>query len=359
MKARLNRILITAALLLPLYQPAAAARPAVAQHGEQTRDIESTEVTRSRRRGRSPRPGRRYFYEVRQGQAPRAGSRRPGAGRMSQAATTAATAFPVGRPPRDKTYATVGVTLWRVRPATEAELEDPKVTKERLEWDRQEHEVVATRISDEAAVADKDLIQMSVEYLPYDGGGGASGRAAYLYVINSEQFPDGSVKNSRLIFPTRMTYDGDNRVLPGKVVTLPDPRRPFRVGRSTSSQAQAFETYTVVLSPVPLTSELPQQALGRKAMPVPTEWVTGLERRWGGGEARADLRGGVGRARTQRELNAAGDTDASRSTGDADEDLTQDDSPPQTVFRKVVRPGTPLVVTIKLPFKEAAAGLKP
>jgi hypothetical protein len=342
-------------LLPPLYQ-AAPRGPVAAQDEDQTRDIESTEVTRSRRRGRGSQPKQNYRYQVR-----RAGSRPDPGARMDKSspksvAKVAAQPFPVGAPPKGKTYMTVGITLWRVREATEAEVKNPKVPKERMKWGQQEHEVVATRISDDSPISDEDLIQMSVEYLPERDGAGAmpANRAAYLYVINREQFTDGSMRNARMIFPTRLTYNGDNRMLPGQTVTLPDPTRPFRIRRGNSGQPQSYETYTIILAPEPLGPELPQE-LGRSAMELPPNLLAGWERQWGTGEIRADLRDGVGQVRTQRELEASGDPAETRSTEDSGNDLSQDDPPPQTVFRSVVKPGATMLLTLRLPFRESAA----
>lgn len=254
---------------------------------------------------------------------------------------------------------TVGVTLWRVHRATEAERKDPGVRKERMRLSRQEPdaEVVVERISDNTPITKQDFIQIGIEYLPYRHTTGRylSERICYLYVVNREQFPDGSLKNARLIFPTSVTYDGDNRLMAGRTVMLPDPRRPFRITSSTSGQAQAYETYTIIISPAPLDAELPRE-LSAQAMDLSPELPAKWERQWGAGEARADLRGGLSAKRTAREIVSSGDPSAGeRGTVDSEADLTQDDPLPQIVFRKVVRPGTPMMVTIKVPFKEIAA----
>lgn len=342
-KRRLHRMSILLVLWLAVYQPVAS-QPTAAQGEEKERDIEAKEVLPGRRQGKNPRQASSYRYRV----------KRPT--NVTGAAKAAGPLFPAGPPPKGKAYMTIGVTLWRVRPATEAESKDPKVSIERMMWERQERDVVVTRISDDSPIGDQDLIQMSVEYLPdrYGAGAGPANRAAYLYVVNQEQFPDGSLKNARLIFPTQQTYEGDNRLLPGKTVTLPDPERPFRVSRGNSGQAQAYETYTIILSPTPLESKLPEE-IGRDAMELSPDLVAGWGRLWGADEARADLRSSIGQSRTQRELAANGDTGGARSTKDSDEDLTQDDPPPQTVFRKVVRPGAAMLITVRLPFKENPA----
>jgi hypothetical protein len=224
-----------------------------------------------------------------------------------------------------------------------------------MTWDREDHAVVVKRISDEVPAPNQDLLQMSIEYLPDPKGTGPGGsnKAAYLYVINREQFPDGSFRNARLIFPTLLTYAGDNRLLPGKTVTLPDPTRPFRITRDAAAQTQAFETYTIILSPSPLEGELPRE-VSRRAMELPPDLVTKWEQQIGITEVRADLRGGVGQVRSQREMLASGDAGESRGTEDSAEDLTQDDLPPQTVFRKAAKPGAGMLVIVRVPFKEAS-----
>lgn len=362
MKCKLSRILVVLAFGLIFYLPITL-RLSEAQDVEQGRDIESIEVTRSRRRGRNPQSSRGGRYKVKLPATPygtaQLGNRKSGRGRTSgiqeSATKTASPQFPVGLPPKGKTYMTLGVTLWRIRPATEAESKDPKVSTEKMNWDGQEHEVVATRISDESSITEKDLIQMTVEYLPERNGAGAmpSNQAGYLYVINREQF-DRSLKNPRLIFPTLLTYDGDNRLLPGKTVTLPDPKRPFRIRRGNDDgQVQTYETYTIILSPVPLDAELPQE-LGKKAMELEPNLIKGWEQQMGITEIRAELRTGVGQVRTQRELASSGDLGEVRGTEDTIDDLTQDDPPPQTVFRKVVKPGEGMFVIVRVPFKEAS-----
>ncbi len=221
--------------------------------------------------------------------------------------------------------------------------------------DHQEREFFVTRLSDDTPLAENDLIQISVEYLPKVDGENAEPAASpfYLYVVNREQF-GASLKNPRLIFPTRATYEGDNRLFPGQTVTLPDPTRPFRIKRgSDGGSAQAFETYTFILSPVSLHSELPGE-VSRRAMELQPELVSVWERDWSAGVARADLKDGLGRAREEKELRASGNIYEVRSTEDTAEELTRDDPPPQTIFRRVARPGETLLVTLRLPFKDTA-----
>ena len=55
-----------------------------------------------------------------------------------------------------------------------------------------------------------------------------SPRAGYLYVIDREQYADGSTSDPYLIFPTLRIRGGNNSVRAGKVIELPD-RNAFKL----------------------------------------------------------------------------------------------------------------------------------
>jgi hypothetical protein len=261
----------------------------------------------------------------------------------------------VGKPSRGQTYATIGVTIARGRAATEAESKNDSIAKVRSDG----RELVFERISDSSPVQHGTLIQMMIEYLasPDAAGKHQSNQIGYLYVINRVQYADGKFGPARLIFPTSRTYGGDNRVLPGKTVMLPAPNRPWQITRSKSGAVQTFETYTIVISPAVLTDNQGRELQGDENSGQSLEaLVIGWTRIWGGAQSRGDLERGEGVLITQREQAASGEPSArQRDTGELDSDLTQDDPPPQMIFSKVLRPGSKILVTIKLPFKEAAA----
>jgi hypothetical protein len=291
------------------------------------------------------------------------GNRRPGKSAQKRRYQTSR-AFPHRIPPRGKTFMTVGVTIARGRLATDAEINTSDVAKVRgcVQWEERKcanrKEMVLERMSDNSAVSDKDQIQMTIEYLAYLDASRdkQSNHIGYLYVINREQYPDGTYSKPKLIFPTLNTYGGDNRVMPGKTVIMPDPERPWTISRSDSGKVQAFETYTLVVSPEPL-KELSGQELQLEANQIMLDeklfssWV----RLWGGNESRGDLESGAGQLITQREVKSSGSLNRKRSTNDDVDDLNLDDPPPQIIFRKVVNPGGKMLVTVRLPYKEAAA----
>lgn len=269
---------------------------------------------------------------------------------------------------RGRSLATIGVTIARGRVATEAEILDRTIATVQgcVKWtddkcvDRKS--MVLPRILDDTPVSDGDQIQMTIEFLSYlTGSGQQVNRIAYLYVINSEQYADGSWGEARLIFPTLRTYGGDNRVLPGKTVTLPAPNRPWTISRSVSGKQHVFETYTVIVSAQPLTGlEGQKLQLKERAIELDEALVGSWIRKWGGKEARAVLENGVGQLTTQREVDSSGTVDArERGTHDEADDLSLDDPAPQVVFRKIVNPNDKLLVTIKLPFKQPTATPSP
>jgi hypothetical protein len=229
--------------------------------------------------------------------------------------------------------------------------------------------MVLTRILDDGNVSDKEQIQINIEYLASLDASDSkqSNRIGYLYVINREQYSISNDDTGKpvLIFPTVNTYHGDNRVLPGKTVTLPRPERPWTISRSDSGKVQAFETYIIIISPEPLKDASGLELYGEANLKKVTNknnqivldeslvksWVS----QWGGSEARGSLEGGVGQLVTQREVKSSGDLSVNkRSTGEDEEDLKQDDPLPQMIFRKVVNPGVKMLVTVRLPYKDAA-----
>jgi hypothetical protein len=272
--------------------------------------------------------------------------------------------FPNGTPPRGKTFVTVGVTIARGRLATEAEINQSDVAKVKgcVQWEDRKcvsrKEMVLARLSDDSAVSDKEQIQMTIEYLAYLDASNdkQSNRIGYLYVISREQYPDGTYSRPKLIFPTLNTNGGDNRVLPGKTVIMPDPERPWTISRSDSGKAQAFETYTIIVSPEPL-KDLSGQELQVEAKPIMLDerLIASWIKLWGGGESRGDLENGESQLIMQREVKSSGSLSArKRSTDDDVDDLNLDDPPPQIIFRKIVNPGGKMLFIIRLPYKEVA-----
>lgn len=323
--------------------------------------VKSEEFVNSRPGGKNPK-AKSYLYRNRVNTKPTPPPPKSKKG---------ATAEQQPPPPKGKVFVSVGVTIGRGRPATEAEIKDGGVAKAQgkcLERRGEEcvrrEQLVVERISDDTPVAHGTPIQMMIEYLAAKDEAGKvqeSGRLGYLYVINRVEFKDqpSAAPNPKLIFPTESTFGGDNRVLPGKTVMLPGPDRLWLITRNKTAP-QEFETYIIIISPEPLKDSNGEELRpGKTAPELSGELVEGWVRRWGGAETRLDLEQGAGRLFTRKEQAAGGKpTDARRDTEEMDTDLKQDDPPPQMAFSKAIAPGGTMLVTIRLPFKDTSAAPK-
>ena len=212
----------------------------------------------------------------------------------------------------------IGVTIWKLRPAVAGD------TARLLVQDPQSGSVQWTpeRVEAGAPLALGDHVRVSVES-PRDG---------YLYVIDREQYSDGTTSDPFLIFPTTRARGGDNRVTAGRLIELPaqTDAPPFFTLQATRPN-QVAELITVLVSQQPLMDVTP----GAGPLPLSREIVARWEKEAGSTVEQLELVGGAGRAWSAAEQRAG--ADATRL-------LTQQDPPPQTVFR-VVTTSPSLVAT--------------
>ena len=101
----------------------------------------------------------------------------------------------------------LGITVWRLRPSKQ---EDGGARILVMENSQSSH-WTPERIEVDTSLAVGDRVRISVE----------SPRAGYLYVVDREQYADGTFGDPYLIFPTKRTRGGDNRVRPGKLIDIP------------------------------------------------------------------------------------------------------------------------------------------
>ena len=109
----------------------------------------------------------------------------------------------------------VGVTIWRLRPANRSDSGERLIVHD----DNAIKEWLPERISANTRLVQGDRLRISVEAV----------RGGYLYVINREQYADGTLGEPYLIFPTTRTAGGDNQVAIGRLVEIPaqDDSPPF------------------------------------------------------------------------------------------------------------------------------------
>jgi hypothetical protein len=194
---------------------------------------------------------------------------------------------------------------------------------------------VPQRIEAETKLVEGQQVRLSIE----------AARTGYVYVINREEYRDGTFSEPYLIFPTDRTYRRDNQVAVGRVIEVPSqldlppcftlrPSRPDQVGESVS----------VLVTAQPL--KLPKP-LEPDPITLPWSLFVEWERTCGQRIGRFELESGRGQAWTAAERDAG--NDSARK-------LTQDEPYPQSLYyRAGAKAGEPVLVTIPLRYANAGA----
>jgi uncharacterized protein DUF4384 len=166
-----------------------------------------------------------------------------------------------------------------------------------------------------------------------------SPRDGYLYVIDREQYADGSLGDAYLIFPTRRTRGGDNRVRPGRLIDIPaqeDNPSYFTLVPSPNRNDQVAEVLTILVAPQPIGNI----ELGQNPIKLSKSDVAKWERTWSTGFERFEMVGGAGKSWTTVEKEASAMTSARL--------LTQEEPAPQTVYRVASKSRNTFLITVPL-----------
>lgn len=217
----------------------------------------------------------------------------------------------------------VGVTIWRLRPANRADSGERLI----VHGDNSTREFLPERISANTRLVEGDKLRISVEAV----------RGGYLYVINREQYADGSVGEPYLIFPTTRTSGGANEVGAGKLIEIPgqDDAPPFFTMRKSRTDHVA-EVVSVLVTPQPLEGV----QITDKPLQLTETQVAEWEKQWGSSVGRLDMTT-VGQTWTKDEKEA-------RTRA-----LTASAPAPQLVFyRPGVKPSEPMFVKLKLQYRK-------
>jgi hypothetical protein len=214
----------------------------------------------------------------------------------------------------------VGVTIWRLRPSRVSDGTDSRLLLQEddkgsnAEWTPERVEAGTTFTAGEP-------VRLSIE----------SPRTGFLYVIDREQYDDGSTSDPYLIFPTLRMRAGNNTVAAGRVIELPE-RSAFRLKPMRADYKGELLTLLVTAAP------LPEINVGPTIQKLDARLVEQWERQWSATIERFEMVGGAGTAYTRAEKEA----------GAQGRLLTQEDELPQTLFRVVATPGSPLLVSVPL-----------
>jgi hypothetical protein len=181
----------------------------------------------------------------------------------------------------------IGVTIWRLRRPTASDSGERLIVHESTEGESW----IPERISANTKLTPGDRLRVSVE----------AARTGYLYVIDREQYADGSLSDPYLIFPTTRTLNGDNKVTVGKVIEIPaqDDAPPyFTIKRSRPDQVA--EVLSVLITPEPL-GDL---EIKESAQKLASTQVAAWEKQWSAQVGSVELESGAGKAWTREEKEA-------------------------------------------------------
>jgi len=218
--------------------------------------------------------------------------------------------------------AEIGLTIWRYRTAAGRDK-----TKELVEEDDGQ-EWILERIAEGTPLVPGQKVRLSLESLSKIG---------YLYVIDREEYADGTFGDPLLIFPTQKSIDS-NKAEPGRLIYIPSTSGRFRIKPSESAKTHIGESLTIIVSPKPLIDDGQLQA---GAMKLQREQFDQWLSKWKPRTAKFEMEGGEGQTMTRLE-KAAAKLDSPL--------LAQSDPVPQTIYQLVVKPEDPLLIVLPLRF---------
>ncbi|HXD33157.1 MAG TPA: DUF4384 domain-containing protein [Pyrinomonadaceae bacterium] len=220
----------------------------------------------------------------------------------------------------------IGVTIWRLRPSSAEDDRDARVlVMEKAQtkpWTPQ-------RIEADTLLRIGERVRISIE----------SPRAGYLYVIDREQYADGSLGDAYLIFPTNRTRGGDNQVRPGRLVEIPaqeDNPSYFTLVPTPGRKDQVAEVLSIIVTSEPL----PNLPISDEPLRLSGSDVAKWERSWSNDVERFEMVGGAGTPWSKVEMQAGASASARL--------LTQEEPAPQTIYRVSARTKTAFMVTVPL-----------
>jgi hypothetical protein len=227
----------------------------------------------------------------------------------------------------------IGITLWRLRPSRKSDTGERIITHdgpESMEW-------LPERVASNGRLAEGDRIRMSIE----------AARTGYLYVVDQEQYANGSKGEPYLIFPTTRTRGGDNFVKAGRVIEIPaqDDIPPYFTLKRTRAD-HVGENVIVLVTPTPIES----LTITDKAQRLSGETLAAWEKSWGTQAGRLEMANGAGQSWTKQERDAG--ADGTRS-------MTEAEPAPQTLY---YRPGVgskdPVLIKVQLQYARRRPSVK-
>ncbi|MCI0411522.1 DUF4384 domain-containing protein [bacterium] len=215
----------------------------------------------------------------------------------------------------------VGITIWRFRPAEEDEA-GILIGNERLS---------AERVEGNRILSKGDRVRIAIE----------AARDGYLYVLNREQYRDGTTGEPYLIFPTARLTSGYNRTTLGRMIVIPgESDKPPYFTLTPGRPDQIAEILSVFITPEPL-QEL---NIGNQPARISAAQVATWEKQWGKAVGRLELEGGAGSTLTSVEQQA----------GEGSRLLKHTDPAPQSLYYNPdLKSSDPVFVNVNLQYEPA------
>lgn len=294
-----KRILRTLLIIVACSFGTSAARPSLTQDQERSKGIRSAEIIN--------RPSK-----LQSSKATKSGKPRP------RVTYSSSKRYTRSRPARGMKYVKVGVTIWRLQGDGSKSLDQVKEEDQTLE-----------QVETNAPLGIGSNVRLGIESLTYNG---------YLYIIDREQFDDGTYGTARLIFPTRKTRKGNNFVRVNERVMIPGRPSYFTINQSNTGKTQIAEILTIIISPTRLPLPI---ALTEEPMFFTDEQFKKWEK-WSVPATEFEMEGGAGDLIDAKTLG---------QVGEETQQLTEEDPLPQTIYRVVIKSGNPMLITVPLQFK--------
>jgi len=224
----------------------------------------------------------------------------------------------------------LGITFWRLRPA--AANDDTQARLLEQEGDS-ENILVGERVNSDTKFKVGQKVRLSIE----------SPRTGYLYVIDREQYADGTYSDPYLIFPTLKTRGGNNAVTAGRVIEIPaQDDRPFYFKMKPRRADQTAEVLTIMVMSQPL----PNLKLDYQPLKLSNEQFAEWQQKFSAAVKRTDLANHAGKTYTKAEMDA----------GANDKTLLKpNDPPPQTIYRITTKLDEALMINVTLHYETAAS----
>lgn len=222
----------------------------------------------------------------------------------------------------------IGVTVWQMRESTEG-TERRKLTR------RKGNKNVSLR---PFRIRTDTLLEPGESYV----FGVESTRPGYLYIVDQEEYDDGSLRAPSLIFPDAEPDTANNEVTAGRVVEIPTQKSGDYFEAERSSPKHVGEVLTIIVSEEPLIERAKiesgnyQDDLNAILKTYREQWGQKLKVRW------TETAEEMGKIYTEKEGMAG---------ADASTKLSDQDPLPQRLYQIKAWGDVPLIVTVPLRYR--------